>query len=56
MTEFKDLLQKYLTEVVDDATEIESESNYQDGYDYDNNSRTDFEFRLLLQKSKLNLS
>jgi hypothetical protein len=56
MTEFEDLLQKYLTEVVDEQSKIAPESNYQDGYDYDNNSRTDFELRLLLQKSKLNLS
>jgi hypothetical protein len=56
MTEFEDLLQKYLTEVVDDVTEIEPKSSYQEGYDYDNNSRTNFELRLLLQKSKLNIS
>lgn len=55
MTEFKDLLQKFLTEVVDDVTEIEPQGDEQDGYDFDNNSRTDFELRLLLQKSKLNL-
>lgn len=56
MTEFEELLQKYLTEVYDRQSKIVPKSSGQDGYDYDNNSRIDFELRLLLQKSKLNLS